>query len=84
MAFDELKHIAQEAAQVVIPKLFTFTAAGNLLIAGLTVKELISVATAASSLLFLWVVSVLTIRQKRLAIKKQEMELRQMAKGDDA
>ncbi len=75
MTVDEIRHLAENGLMGAIPKLFTISATGNLLIAGLSAAELISVFTAVSSLVVFWIVAILTIRQKRKANHLLDIEI---------
>lgn len=75
MAVDELKHAGSEGLLSLLPKGFTVSAAGTLMIGGLSVYELIGIGTALSTLLGFWFITALTIKQKRKANRLLDLEI---------
>lgn len=85
MDIESLKHEAAQGVLSSIPKLFTVTAGGNVLIAGLAVSDVISWLPAVASIIALWVVTAYTvkIKKKTLALLEIEMEEKQRLRQVD-
>lgn len=75
MSLDDLKQFIEHLASVVLPKLFTVTAGGNLLVVGLAMADVVNIFVSMVSFIFMAMVFVATIRHKRRQAYLTELEI---------
>lgn len=75
LSVEETKQFIEHFASVFLPKIFTVTAGGNVLIAGLAMADVVNVFVSLTSFVFMVVVFVFTMRHKRRQAYLTELEI---------
>lgn len=77
MTLDDFKQFFEHLATVILPKLFTVTATGNLLFAGLAAADVVSIVVSLGSFVFMTVVFWCTLNNKRRQAYLTEVQIKE-------
>lgn len=75
LSVEEIKQFFEHFGTVFLPKIFTVTATGNLLIAGLAMADVVNVIVSITSFILMVIVFAFTIRHKRRQAYLTELEI---------
>ena len=75
LSLEETKQFVEHFASSILPKVFTVTASGNLLIAGLAMADVVNVFVSFTSFVMMVVVFAFTLRHKKRQAYLTELEI---------
>jgi hypothetical protein len=75
LSVEDIKQFFEHFGTMILPKIFTITAGGNILIAGLAMADVVNVFVSLTSFVLMIVVFAFTIRHKRRQAYLTELEI---------